>query len=49
MRNTPKKYDTFDEAIDYIMRRLSIPLEKWIESGPLLRQTMTQKKLTDFF
>ena len=49
MRNTPKMYETFNEAINYIMKRLSIPLEKWIESGPLLRQTMTQRKLTDFF
>jgi hypothetical protein len=49
MKQGPNRYDTFDQAIDHIMKRLSIPLKKWMESGPLLRQTVTQKKLTDFF
>jgi hypothetical protein len=48
MKQEPTKYDTFNKAITYIMSRLSIPLKKWIESGPLLKHTITQKKLTDF-
>ncbi|MFH0850220.1 MAG: Nre family DNA repair protein [Candidatus Bathyarchaeota archaeon] len=49
MRQEPQRFDTFREALDRVMSRLSIPLEKWYESGPLLRHTLTQRKLTDFF
>jgi len=49
MNQPPRVYDTFQAAISDVMGRLSIPLEKWMESGPLLRHTMTQRKLTDFF
>jgi hypothetical protein len=31
------------------MSRLSIPLQRWIEAGPLLKHTLTQRKLTEFF
>ncbi len=49
MSQPPRVYDTFQAAIGDVMGQLSIPLEKWMESGPLLRHTMTQRKLTDFF
>jgi hypothetical protein len=49
MRNIPKKFDRLEHAIRYTMSRLSIGITKWIESGPLLRQTIIQKKITDFF
>lgn len=49
MKQDPKQFETFNNAISFIMSRLSIPLEKWMESGPLLRNAMTQRKLTDFF
>jgi hypothetical protein len=49
MKQTPQLYNSIDEALKRVMSRLSIPLEKWIESGPLLRQTLTQRKLTEFF
>jgi hypothetical protein len=49
MRQPSMVFDTFQSAINNIMGRLSIPLEKWMESGPLLRHTVTQRKLTDFF
>lgn len=49
MKQTPYRFDTFTEAITHVMGRLSIPLERWIESGPLLKHTTTQRKLTDYF
>jgi len=48
MRQPPKKYDTMEEALGRVMSRLSIGLEHWLNSGWLLRQTLIQKKLTDF-
>lgn len=49
MKQEPNEFESFKKALTYIMNRLSIPLKKWMESGPLLRKTMTQKKLPDFF
>jgi hypothetical protein len=49
MRQEPNRYDTLDKALKRVMDRLTIPLKKWIETGPLLRHILTQKKLTDYF
>jgi hypothetical protein len=49
MRQEPQMFDTMNEALEYTMSRLSIPLKRWIEAGPLLKHTITQRKLTDFF
>jgi hypothetical protein len=37
-----------DSALQHVMSRLTIPLQKWIESGPLLRNTLTQRKITEY-
>jgi hypothetical protein len=37
-----------DDALKHVMGRLTIPLQRWIESGPLLRHTLTQRKLTEY-
>jgi hypothetical protein len=49
MKQEPMKFESMKQALNYTMNRLSIPIEKWLESGPLLKHTMTQKKLIDFF
>ena len=49
MRQLPFVYDTMENALGHVMERLSIPLRQWLESGFLLRNTLTQRKLTDFF
>ena len=48
MKQEPKKFETLNKALEYTMTRLSIPLKRWIETGPLLRRTLTQRKLTEF-
>lgn len=48
MKQKPMIFETMKQALEYTMSRLSIPFEKWVEAGPLLNYTMTQKKLTDF-
>jgi hypothetical protein len=49
MRQEPRIFEKMDKALEYAMGRLSIPMKRWIEAGPLLKQTLTQRKLTDFF
>ena len=48
LRQEPHAFDTFRETLGSVMGRLSIPLELWMEAGPLLRHTLSQMKLTDF-
>jgi hypothetical protein len=48
MRQEPKIYETLDCALARVMRRLTIPKKKWVETGPLLKNILTQKKLTEF-
>jgi len=48
MRQPPLVYDSLDEALNSMMSRLSIPIEKWLESGFLLKHTLTQRKITDY-
>jgi len=49
MQQPPLVYDTMDEALGRIKGRLSIGLDHWLESGFLLRQTMSQRKITEYF
>jgi len=48
MRQPPRRYDTMEEALRRVMSRLSIGLHHWLDAGSLLRQTLTQRKITDF-
>ena len=49
MRQPPLAYDTLGEALERVMGRLSIPLEQWLQAGYLLRHTLQQRKMTDYF
>jgi hypothetical protein len=49
MKQEPQKFESLNEALNHTMSRLSIPLQRWIEAGPLLKHTLTQRKLTEFF
>jgi hypothetical protein len=48
MRQEPRNFESMQDAIEFTMSRLSIPFEKWFKAGPLLKHTITQRKLTDF-
>jgi hypothetical protein len=48
MKQTPRFFHSMDVALQHVMSRLTIPLKKWIDSGPLLRQTLTQRKITEY-
>jgi hypothetical protein len=48
MKQEPKRYETLDGALARVMRRLTIPMNKWVETGPLLKKILIQRKLTEF-
>ncbi|MEM3056449.1 MAG: hypothetical protein QW639_04380, partial [Candidatus Bathyarchaeia archaeon] len=48
VRQPPKSFNSLQEALRHAMDRLSIPLEHWLSSGFLLRNTLKQRKLTEF-
>ena len=49
MQQPPLVYDTMDEALGRIKSRLSLGLDHWLDAGFLLRQTLAQRKITDYF
>jgi hypothetical protein len=48
MNNTPLGFDSMEEALNRLSARLTIPLEHWMSTGSLLRNTIIQKKITEF-
>lgn len=46
---SPKRFSSFDEAFQYISTRIVIPKERWIRESAVLKNTLYQKALFDFF
>ncbi len=44
-----RKFSSLDEAFEYISTRLVIPKERWIKASDVLKNTLYQKGLEDFF
>ncbi|MDR0797390.1 MAG: Nre family DNA repair protein [Nitrososphaerota archaeon] len=49
MRQKPFKFKTLPEALQHISLRFEIPLSRWIRQSELLKRTLCQKKMSDFF
>jgi hypothetical protein len=49
VKNHPYKFATLQEALDFVGRKMDIPVSRWIERSSILKDTMRQKKLVDFF
>jgi len=48
MRNKPLMFNTLNEALERLKTQFSIPLKSWIRESQLIRNSMFQKRLTDF-
>jgi hypothetical protein len=44
-----KKFNTFQETLEYLTSRLRIALPYWIDTSVLLKDELCQKKLTQYF
>ncbi|MCX6815021.1 MAG: Nre family DNA repair protein [Candidatus Aenigmarchaeota archaeon] len=49
VKNPPYRFATLQEALDFVGRRMDIPVSRWIEKSSILKDTMRQRKLVDFF
>lgn len=49
LKSAPMKFSSLDEAFAYISTRLAIPKERWIKESAVLKDTLFQKGLEDFF
>lgn len=48
-RQKPLLFKTLNEALQRIARQFSIPLEGWIRESHLIRNTLFQRRISDFF
>ncbi len=48
LRTAPRKFQSLDEAFEYISTRLVIPKERWIKESIVLKETLFQRRLEDF-
>lgn len=48
MRQKPLMYNTLNEALERIASQFRIPLESWVQESHLIRNTLFQRRITDF-
>jgi len=48
MRQKPLVYNTLADALKRIKSQFSIPLQSWIRESHLIRNSLTQRRMTDF-
>jgi hypothetical protein len=49
MRQKPLLFNALNEALHRIASQFSIPLEGWIRESHLIRNTLFQRRISDFF
>ena len=48
LEKKPMKFDKFKDALDYISKKLEVPLSQWIKKSHLLKNLVQQRKLFHF-
>jgi len=48
MRQKPRTFKTLEQALKWIASRFQIPLKRWILNSELIKNTLFQKKITEF-
>ncbi len=49
LKTAPRKCSSLNEAFEYISTRLVIPKQRWIKESAILKETLFQRGLEDFF
>ncbi|MFH1473554.1 MAG: Nre family DNA repair protein [Candidatus Aenigmatarchaeota archaeon] len=48
VKKTPVRFSSMSGALDYLSKKMTIPVKRWVEKSSLLRNLMRQRKLSDF-
>lgn len=48
LETEPMKFPTLNESLDYVSKKMDIPIKKWVDTSAVLKDTMQQKRLVDF-
>ncbi|MBM4401588.1 MAG: hypothetical protein FJ045_06525, partial [Crenarchaeota archaeon] len=48
LRKEPVDFNVLEESLDELGRRLTLPLDRWIDKSIILRRYQDQKRLTHF-
>ncbi len=48
VKKAPIRFTSMNDALEYLSKRLTIPMKSWVEKSNLLRSLMRQRKLSDF-
>jgi len=48
VKNKPTRFSTLNESLDYISKKIDIPIKRWVEQSVVLKDTMQQKRIIDF-
>ena len=48
LRQRPSKYDSMEEVLGHIGRRMEIPVGRWVRTSAILKDYLTQRRLDDF-
>jgi hypothetical protein len=49
LRKDPVKFATLGESLKYISERTKVPLERWMKNSNVLKESMNQRRITDFY
>jgi len=49
LESKPEKFESLNDAFDYIRPKLRIPLERWTSKSELIKERQNQKRLTEWF
>ncbi len=49
LRKTPQKFDTLEELLNTVEQKLAIPLDIWKRNSKMLKDSLQQKKITDYY
>ena len=48
LRRPPSRFDTLNEALDHVSKRMDIPPRRWINNSAILKDVIQQRRIEDF-
>jgi hypothetical protein len=48
VKNKPTNFTSLNEALNYVSKKMDIPIKDWIQCSSVLKDTLQQKRIVDF-